>query len=89
LYATHTDRFGGYQAGTNPPRPTGEWRYGKTASDFLKVPEAAEALGVSERTIRSWIATGHLPRIQPGGEHGAIRIDRRDLLRSECSEVER
>jgi predicted DNA-binding transcriptional regulator AlpA len=32
----------------------------KTASDFLKVPEAARALGVSERTIRSWIATGHL-----------------------------
>jgi excisionase family DNA binding protein len=43
-----------------------------TASDVLKVPEAAAALGVSERTIRSWIATGHLPRIQPGGEHGAI-----------------
>ena len=58
-----------------------------TASDFLKVPEAAKALGVSERTIRSWIATGHLPRIQPGGEHGAIRIDRRDLLRSERREV--
>jgi excisionase family DNA binding protein len=62
----------------------------KTASDFLKVPEAAAALGVSERTIRSWIAIGHLPRIQPGGQHGAIRIDRRDLLRSERrSEVER
>ena len=61
----------------------------KTASDFLKVPEAADALGVSERTIRSWIATGHLPRIQPGGEHGAIRIDKAELLRSERREGER
>ena len=60
-----------------------------TASDFLKVPEAAKALGVSERTIRSWIATGHLPRIQHGGEHGAIMIDKADLLRSERREVER
>jgi excisionase family DNA binding protein len=61
----------------------------KTASDFLKVPEAAKALGVSERTIRSWIATGHLPRIQPAGPNHAIRVDRRELLRLERSEVER
>lgn len=61
----------------------------KTASDFLKIPEAAATFGVSERTIRSWIATGHLPRIQPGEEHGAIRIDKADLLRSERREGER
>jgi excisionase family DNA binding protein len=60
-----------------------------TASDLLSVHQAAEALSVSERTIRSWIATGHLPRIQPGGEHGAIRIDKADLLRSERREIER
>jgi excisionase family DNA binding protein len=62
----------------------------KTASDFLKVPEAAAALGVSERTIRNWIEAGQLPAVQPAGPNHAIRVDRRDLLRSERrSEVER
>ena len=62
----------------------------KTASDFLKVPEAAEAFGVSERTIRNWIYDGRLPRVQPGGPNHAIRVDRRELLRSERrSEEER
>jgi excisionase family DNA binding protein len=60
----------------------------KTASDLLNVHEAAEALSVSERTVRSWISSGLVPVVQPGGEHGAIRIDRRDLLRSERREVE-
>lgn len=55
----------------------------KTASDFLKVPEAAEAFGVSERTIRNWIDAGQLPAIQPAGPNHAVRVDRRELLRSE------
>lgn len=61
----------------------------KTASDFLKVPEAAEAFGVSERTIRNWIDAGQLPAIQPAGPNHAIRVDRRELLRSLHREVER
>ena len=60
----------------------------KTASDFLKVPEAAEAFGVSEPTIRNWIDAGQLPAIQPAGPNHAIR-GRRELLRSERREGER
>jgi excisionase family DNA binding protein len=62
----------------------------QTASPFLRVPEAAEALGVCERTIRNWIHSGQLPAIQPAGPNHAVRVDRRELLRSERrSEVER
>jgi excisionase family DNA binding protein len=59
----------------------------QTYSPFLKVPEAAEALGVCERTIRNWIRDGQLPAIQPGGKGHTVRISERDLLRR--SEVER
>jgi excisionase family DNA binding protein len=52
-------------------------------SDLLKVAEAAQAFGVSERTIHNWIRDGQLPAVQPGGAHHAIRVDRRELLRSE------
>jgi excisionase family DNA binding protein len=55
----------------------------KTASDLLTVHAAAEALSVSERTVRSWISSGLVPVVQPAGEHGAIRIDKAELLRSE------
>ena len=61
----------------------------KTASDLLSVHQAAEALSVSERTVRSWISSGLVPVVQPAGERGAIRIDKADLLRSERREVER
>jgi excisionase family DNA binding protein len=52
-------------------------------SDLPKVAEAAEAFGVSERTIHNWIRDGQLPRVQPGGPGHAVRVDRRELLRSE------
>jgi excisionase family DNA binding protein len=55
----------------------------QAASDFLKIPEAAAELGVSERTIRNWIATGQIPAVQPAGRGGAVRVDRRELLHSE------
>ena len=59
-------------------------------SNLLKVPEAAEEFGVTERTIRNWIDAGQLPAIQPAGPNHAIRVDRRELLRSERrSEEER
>jgi len=47
----------------------------KTASDLLSVHQAAEALSVSERKARSWISSRLVPVVQPGGEHGAIRIE--------------
>jgi excisionase family DNA binding protein len=47
----------------------------KTASDFLKVPEAAEAFGVSERTIRKWINAGQLPAIQLAGPEPATTVN--------------
>ena len=56
-------------------------------SNLLKVAEAAEAFGVSERTIHNWIRDGQLPRVQPGGPGHAVRVDRRELLRSERREV--
>ena len=61
----------------------------KTASDLLSVHQAAEALSVSERTVRSWISSGLVSVVQLAGERGAIRIDKADLFRSERREVER
>jgi excisionase family DNA binding protein len=55
----------------------------QTASNFMKVPEAAEAFGVSERTIYNWIRDGQLPALQPAGPGHSVRVDRRELLRSE------
>jgi excisionase family DNA binding protein len=55
----------------------------KTSSDLLRVPEAAAALGVSSRTIYTWIRDGQLAAVQPAGPNHAVRVDRRDLLRSE------
>ena len=54
-----------------------------TAPHFLKVPEAAKAFGVTERTIYNWIRAGQLPAAQPAGRGGAVRVDERDLLHSE------
>jgi Helix-turn-helix domain len=77
------------RGGAAAPRPIMEGM-AKTASDFLKVPEAAAAFGVSERPNRNWIHSGQLPAVQPAGPNHAVRVDRRDLLRSERrSEVER
>jgi excisionase family DNA binding protein len=55
----------------------------QTAADLLKVPQAAELVGVSERTIRDWIDRGLVPAVQPAGKGHAVRIDRRELLRSD------
>jgi excisionase family DNA binding protein len=60
----------------------------KTASDLLTVHAAAEALSVSERTVRSWIASGWSRSYSRPGSI-AIRIDKADLRRSELREVER
>jgi len=57
-----------------PARPIMEGM-AKTACDFLKVPEAAEAFGVSERTIRKWINAGQLPAIQLAGPEPATTVN--------------
>jgi excisionase family DNA binding protein len=37
------------------------------AEKMLTVPEVAERLGVSERTIRHWIGQGHFPGARRSG----------------------
>lgn len=46
-------------------------------SRWDSIADAAEHLGVSEKTIRNYIARGTLPAYRLGNR--AIRIDRRDL----------
>jgi predicted site-specific integrase-resolvase len=55
----------------------------QTASDFLKIRQAAAEFGVSEKTIRNWIDAGLIESIQPAGPNHAIRVDRCELLHSE------
>ena len=45
---------------------------------FLSVRQAAEALGVSEKTIRTWIDKQFLPAVQVA-PHCAIRIREEDI----------
>jgi excisionase family DNA binding protein len=42
--------------------------------EFLSVQEVAEALGVSELTVRRRIQDGSLPTLQIGGPHTPHRI---------------
>ena len=53
------------------------------ASRLLTVEEAARQLGVHPGTVHRWVADGALPAVQPGGPAHTLRIDSRDLLRSE------
>ena len=45
---------------------------------FMSVRQAAEALGVSEKTIRNWIDKRLLPAVQVA-PHCAIRIREKDI----------
>ena len=45
---------------------------------LLSVRQAAEALGVSEKTIRTWIDKRLLPAVQVA-PHCAIRINEEDI----------
>ena len=45
---------------------------------FVSVKQAAEALGVSEKTIRTWIDKRLLPAVQVA-PHCAIRIREEDI----------
>jgi excisionase family DNA binding protein len=49
---------------------------GSEDSEFLTVREAVEFLGVSERSVRRWIALGFIPVHRFGR---AVRIRRSDL----------
>lgn len=47
---------------------------------WVSPKEAAEELGVSERTVTRWIADGRFPgKKQPGGKYGRILIPEGDL----------
>lgn len=46
---------------------------------LLTLPEVAEVLRVSVRTVRRYIAGGHFPAVQPGGKHCVIRIPKAEL----------
>ena len=45
---------------------------------FISVKQAAETLGVSEKTIRTWIDKKLLPAVQVA-PHCAIRIREKDI----------
>jgi excisionase family DNA binding protein len=47
---------------------------------YLKAREVAELLGVSERTIRRWIADGTLPSSKIGGSRLVATADLERLL---------
>jgi excisionase family DNA binding protein len=48
---------------------------------YLKVPDAAERLGIDRETVRRWIRAGRLRAVLMGGDRGGYRIP--------ASEVER
>jgi len=56
-----------------------------TTTDLITYDEAAELAGVSTRTIRNWVAEGHLTRYSsrtgPGRAFSSPRVERRELGR--------
>jgi excisionase family DNA binding protein len=40
----------------------------------LPVQQVADALGVSQRTIRQWIKAGKLQAIRPGGQNAPLLV---------------
>lgn len=46
--------------------------------EWMNAMEAAEYLGVTDRTIRNYMRRGHLPSYSPPGSR-IVRIDRADL----------
>jgi excisionase family DNA binding protein len=49
------------------------------ASRWLTVAQAAEYLGVSERTIKRWVWNGQLKPSKPGGDYGKCYLKPADL----------
>jgi excisionase family DNA binding protein len=49
-------------------------------SEYLRAREVAELLGVSERTVRRWIAEGTLPSTRIGGARLLAKADLERLL---------
>jgi len=46
---------------------------------FLKVPDVAKRLNVSEYTVREWLRTGRLAGYRPGGTKAGWRVSEADL----------
>ena len=45
------------------------------AAQYLRAVEIARLLGISERTVRRWIASGELPSTKLGGARLVARAD--------------
>ncbi len=49
------------------------------AEPLLTIPEVAERLRVSPRTVLDWLQTGQLRGYRPGGTRVGWRVSERDL----------
>lgn len=47
---------------------------------YLRAREIARELGITERTVRRWIASGELPSVRIGGARLVARADLERLL---------
>ena len=45
------------------------------SAQYLRAAEIARLLGISERTVRRWIASGELPSVKVGGSRLVARAD--------------
>ena len=51
-----------------------------STTSYLRAPEVAELLGVTERTVRRWIAEGTLRSSKIGGSRLVARADLERVL---------
>jgi len=66
--------------GSNPERDRSAPNEGRDdLPNLLTIPEVAAMSRFSVVTVRRWIRTGALARIQPSGKGGAIRVHREAL----------
>jgi hypothetical protein len=61
------------------PSPAGSGGQAATPPKKWKPPEAADYLGVSEKTLRKWRMLGTGPKYYRCGTRGGIRYDVNDL----------
>ena len=47
---------------------------------YLRARDIVRELGITERTVRRWIADGRLPSVKPGGARLVAREDLERLL---------
>ncbi len=52
-------------------------------AEYLRAPEIARHLGVSERSVRRWIASGEVPSVKIGGSRLVALEDLGKLLNAD------